>query len=148
MPPKALANWNWGGREHPLYKDLSLATRSFLGIGRLLMRLVLLKPKGQADETEKALVGNTILVSQATPQQVCSELPPSPAEQADYFNVVYSGAPERVSKENAFRVDRAQYMECVRLRAERCPLFASFPVNEAKAKDALAEDAVAPGIRD
>ena len=61
MPPKALANWNWGGREHPAFKGLSLATRSFLGIGRMLMRLILLKPKGQADETEKALVGNTIL---------------------------------------------------------------------------------------
>ena len=84
------------------------------------MRLILLKPKGQADETEKALVGNTILVSQATPQQICSALPPSAEEQAEYFNVVYSGASERVTTEKAFRADRAQYMECVRLRAQRC----------------------------
>ena len=146
MPPKALANWNWGGREHPAFKGLSLATRSFLGIGRMLMRLILLKPKGQADETEKALVGNTILVSQANPQQICSALPPSAEEQAEYFNVVYSGASERVTTEKAFRVDRAQYMECVRLRAQRCPLFAQYPVDGSKAQDAFVVDGVAPGI--
>ena len=28
MPPQALANWNWGGREHPKYQNLSMAIKS------------------------------------------------------------------------------------------------------------------------
>ena len=44
MPPKALANLDWGGREHALYQNLTMSTRTLLGLGRLVMRLVLLKP--------------------------------------------------------------------------------------------------------
>ena len=38
MPPQALANWNWGGREHPKYQNLTMATQSLLGLGKLIMR--------------------------------------------------------------------------------------------------------------
>ena len=85
MPPQALANWFWGGRLHPLYKDLTMATRTLLGLGRAVMRLVLLKPRDKTDEVEKGLVGNTILVAQPAPQQILSTLPPSEAEQVSYF---------------------------------------------------------------
>ena len=39
MPPRALANWNWGGREHPLYQNLTMGMRTLLGMGRLVMRM-------------------------------------------------------------------------------------------------------------
>ena len=60
MPPKARANWNWGGREHPLYQHLTTSMRTLLGMGRLVMRMVLLKPRDNTDESERAIVGNTI----------------------------------------------------------------------------------------
>ena len=88
MPPQSLANWFWGGRLHPLYKDLTMATRTLLGLGRAVMRLVLLKPRDKTDEVEKGLVGNTIFVAQPAPQQILSTLPPSEVEQVSYFNVV------------------------------------------------------------
>ena len=88
MPPQALANWNWGGREHPKYQHLSMAQKSLLGLVKLIMRLVLLKPNDKTDESEKALVGNTILVAQPSPQMIAAELPPTETEQAAYFNVV------------------------------------------------------------
>jgi hypothetical protein len=50
MQPQAMANWNWGGRLHPLYKDLTMAIRMLLGLGRAVMLLVLLKPRGKTDE--------------------------------------------------------------------------------------------------
>ena len=81
MPPQAVAKWLWGGRLHPLYKDLTMATRTWLGLGRAVMRLVLLKPRDKTDEVEKGLVGNTILVAQPAPQQIISTLPPSEVEQ-------------------------------------------------------------------
>ena len=89
MPPQALANWNWGGREHPQYQNLTMACQSLLGLGKLFMRLVLLKPTDNTDEAEKALVGNTILVAMPSPEMITAELPPTESAQASYFNVVY-----------------------------------------------------------
>jgi hypothetical protein len=91
MPPQALANWNWGGREHPKYQNLSMALKSLLCLVKVIMRMVLLKPTDNTDESEKALVGNTILVAQPSPAMVAAELPPTEAEQTAYFNVVYGG---------------------------------------------------------
>ena len=90
MSPQALANCNWGGREHPKYQELSMATNSLLGLGKLVARLVLLKPRDDTDDCEKALVGNTILVAQPSPELIAKELPPSETEQAQYFNVIYA----------------------------------------------------------
>ena len=56
MPPQALANWNWGGREHPKYQNLSMATGSLLGFVKLIARMVMLKPADNADGSEKAPV--------------------------------------------------------------------------------------------
>ena len=62
------------------------------------MLLVLLKPADNTDESEKALVGNTILVAQPSPKMIAAELPPTEAEQTSYFNVVYgAGASEHAS---------------------------------------------------
>ena len=81
-----------------MYQNLSMATQNLLGLGKFIMRLVLLKPTDNTDESEKALVGNTILVAQPSPEMIAAELPPTDAEQAAYFNVVYgAGASEHVS---------------------------------------------------
>ena len=44
MPFFALANWNWGGRLHPLYYNLSIATKALLGLAIMICRLVVLRP--------------------------------------------------------------------------------------------------------
>ena len=113
MPPQALANWNWGGREHPKYQNLSMATRTLLGLARLLMRMVLLNPTDNTDESEKAIGGNTTIVAQPAPRLIAAQLPPTEAEQASYFNVVYgTGAAEnnadKLGKKKALRVDREE----------------------------------------
>ena len=83
---------------HPKYHNLSMATQNLLGLGNLIMRLVLLKPTDNTDESEKALVGNAILIAQPSPEMIAAELPPTDAEQAAYFNVVYgAGALEHAS---------------------------------------------------
>ena len=66
-----------------------MAMRALLGLGRAVMRLVLLKPGDKTDEAEKGFVGNAILVAQAAPQQIIATLPPSEVEQISYFNVVF-----------------------------------------------------------
>ena len=88
-----------------------MAQKTLLGLVKLIMRMVLLKPNDNTDESEKALVGNTILVAQPSPQMIAAELPPTEAEQTSYFNVVYgAGAAESASsqlnKKKALTIDR------------------------------------------
>ena len=64
MPPMAIANGFWLGREHPQFQNLSLGTKLLLGKGRPVMRQIFLG-QGCSSESEKGLIGNTILVAQA-----------------------------------------------------------------------------------
>ena len=83
-----------------------MAMKNLLGLVKLLMRMVLLKPTDNTDESEKAPVGNTILVAQPSPEMIAAELPPTVAEQAAYFNVVYgAGASEHASS----KLDRKKH---------------------------------------
>ena len=90
-----------------------MATKSILGLGKLICRMVLLKPMDNTDDSEKALVGNTILVAQPSPEIIAAELPPTETEQTKYFNVVYAaGAAEHASsnfrQKIALRIDRQE----------------------------------------
>ena len=64
-----------------------MAQKSLLSLLKLVMQMVLLKPTDNTDESEKALVGRTILVAQPSPAMIAAELPPAEAEQTAYFNV-------------------------------------------------------------
>ena len=147
MPPQALANWNWGGRIHPKYQNLSMATKSLLGRGKLNMRVVLLKHMDNTDESEKALVGNSIFVAQPRPELIAKELPPPEEQQAQYFNVVYATQGSNdLHKKKALIVDRQEYLECAEIRKQRCPLFAGTPINVAETDQRLPVSGVPHGI--
>ena len=57
-------------------RNIKTSQWSLLGLGKLVARMVLLKPRDDTDDCEKALVGNTILVAQPSPEMIASELPP------------------------------------------------------------------------
>ena len=76
MPFFALSNWNWGGRLHPLYRDLSIATETLLGLAIMVCRLIVLRYTDTPDEQEKGFVGNTILLAQPRPGEIMQTLPP------------------------------------------------------------------------
>ena len=86
MPPLALANLMWLGRQHPRFKDLNIATRLLLGKGRACMRQIFLG-QGPRDEAGKGLIGNTILLSQAeaTPTHIL----PALSKTLDSFCIVF-----------------------------------------------------------
>ena len=56
MPFFALANWNWGGRLHPQYKDLNVTTKSLLGLATMISRLIVLQYSEHAEDQEKGLL--------------------------------------------------------------------------------------------
>ena len=76
MPGLALANIMWGGREHPLYQNLSDAMRMLLSRGRPYFRKLVLG-KGAPDEISAGLVGNTILLAQPTTGEIQKPFPPA-----------------------------------------------------------------------
>ena len=53
MPFNALANWNWGGRLHPLYKNLNVTTKSLLGLATMISRMIVLQYSEHAEDQEK-----------------------------------------------------------------------------------------------
>ena len=150
MPPQALANWNWGGREHPMYQHLSTATEDLLGLGKLISRMVLLKPSDGTEESELAMVGNQIMVAMPRPEVIAEALPPTEAQQASYFNVLYGAggaenAENKFSAKKALVVNRDEYLECARLRQSRCPLFSKVPISSQRASEQLHAEGPPPG---
>ena len=64
---------------HPLYRDLSIATETLLGLAIMVCRLIVLRATDNPDEQEKGFVGNTILLAQPRPEEIMQTLPPSDA---------------------------------------------------------------------
>ena len=123
-----------------------------LGKGKLIARMVLLKPTDKTDESEKAIVGNTILVAQPSPELIAAELPPTEAQQSQYFNVLYAGGAaehgsSNLQKKKALTIDRQEYLECAQIRKERCQLFAHTPINASAAAQRLPATGVPHGIQ-
>ena len=89
MPFFALSNWNWGGRLHPLYRDLSIATETLLGLAIMVCRLNVLRYTDTSDEQENGFVGNTILLARPRPEDIMQTLPPSEADVSKYMSVCF-----------------------------------------------------------
>ena len=87
MPYNALANWNWGGRLHPLYYNLSIATKMLLGLATVICRLVVLRYSEHEEDQEKGFVGNTILLTQPCPGGIMQTLPPANNEAVSYTHL-------------------------------------------------------------
>ena len=90
MPFFALSNWNWGGRLHPLYYNLSIATKALLGLAIMLCRLLVLQHSEHEEDQEKGFVGNTILLTQPRPEEILQTLPPEDAEVSKYISVCFN----------------------------------------------------------
>ena len=88
MPPLALANGNWLGREHPLYQGLNLGTKKLLSRGRACWHKLILG-KGQEAEQQKGITGNSIFLAQAQPGSD-DVLPPSASSLQDSFVVLFA----------------------------------------------------------
>ena len=118
---------------HPLYRELSIAMESLLGLAIMVCRLIVLRYSNHSDEQEKGFVGNTILLTQPKPEQIMQALPPSEADVSKYMSVCFNGntmSRSAVGAEKALTVDPAEYIRCVRLRQQVCPVFADVALDE------------------
>ena len=119
MPFFALANWNWGGRLHPLYYNLSIATKALLGLAIMICRLVVLRHSEHEEDQEKGFVGNTILLTQPRPQEIMQTLPPADDEVSNYLSVCFNNqkmTTADVGKHEALKIDPQEYIRCSEFR--------------------------------
>ena len=151
LPPFALCNWNWGGRLHPLYTDLSVAMQTLLGLAILICRMIVLRYTDAPEEQEKGFTGNTILLSEPTPGAILEVLPPPEEDISKYLSVCFNSQTtdrDAVGSQKALTVDPALYARCVRLRQSVCPVFADVTLDEERLRQQYPEATVPPGIKD
>ena len=103
----ALANWNWGGRSHPLYYNLSISTKALLRLAIMIRRFVVLRHSEREEDQEKGFVGNTILLTQPRPEEIMQRLPPADDEVSKYLSVCFNNqkmTTADVGKHNALKI--------------------------------------------
>jgi len=133
MPPPALANLLWLGREHVLCQRASLGTRMLSSLGRPVWRKLILG-KGNKDEKEKGIQGNCILLAQARPEELATSLPPTTEQLQETFVVLFARSIEEVGKAQMLVVNRQDYIALVQTRRQVCPIYAEIPLDEERAR--------------
>ena len=133
MPPPALANLLWLGREHVLCQKASLGTRLLSCLGRPVWRKLILG-KREKDEQQKGITGNCILLAQARPEEMATALPPTTEQLQASFVVLFARSLEEVSKAQMLVVNRQEFVELVRTRRRVCPVYADVPLDEERAR--------------
>ena len=149
MPFFALANWNWGGRLHPLYYNLSIATKALLGLAIMICRLVVLRHSEHEEDQEKGFVGNTILLTQPRPQEIMQTLPPADDEVSNYLSVCFNNqkmTTADVGKHKALKIDPQEYISCSELRKKVCPVFAEVRIDKEQVRTQWPDEAVPAAI--
>ena len=132
FPSRSLANLMCGGREHPMYQQLTDAMKMLLGRGRPFMRKLVLG-KGCPSERSAALEGNSILLAQPTPGEVAAVLPPQEEQMSDNLCVIFTTERSDVKRAAPLQVSRAQYLACAKLRKEVCYAFADVELGDGTA---------------
>ncbi|CAK9115732.1 unnamed protein product [Durusdinium trenchii] len=84
------------------------------------MRQIFLGPS-TAKESYKGLVGNTILLAQA--EAKTTQILPSLNKVLDQLVIVFTRSVEEVKTCKALTVNRAEFVDCLRLRKKHCPVF-------------------------
>ena len=129
MPPLALANMMWLGREHLLYQNLTEGMRLLLSLGRVSWRKVILG-KGLQDHQQQGIAGNTILLAQPSSDRIAECLPPTAQDLLGSLSVAFIKSRDDVKYANMFTVNRDQYARCVKLRKLMCPVFGNVVLSE------------------
>jgi hypothetical protein len=133
MPPPALANLLWLGREHPLAQTASLGTRLLSCLGRPVWRKLILG-RGDKDDLQQGINGNSILLAQARPGHLAASLPTPTEGLQDTFVVLFSRSIEEVKKAKMLVVHRQDFIDLVRTRQRVCTAYADVPLDEKRAE--------------
>ena len=127
------------GPRAPPDPDASLGTKLLLGLGRPCFRKLFLG-KGQRENLQQGLTGNSVLVAQPR-ADLASLLPPTTGNLLNHFVVIYGKSIEDVTKSQVLKVQRSAYEELLAVRTVTNEAFAEVTRDEA-AIDRLPADGV------
>ena len=147
LPKYALCNWNWIGREHVWYQNLSRAMQWMLSLGRPCIQQIRVG-SGDPDFKEKANIGNTIFLAQPSAELSGMVMPPHPEFLMDVVTIAF--AKDATHLENAYwaQVRREDYLKCINLRKQVNPVFqANVKVDESLAQTRLPVNGVPTALR-
>ena len=119
---------------HPLYYNLSIATKALLGLAIMVCRLVVLRHSEEQEDQEKGFVGNTILLTQPRPEEIMQKLPPADDDVSKYLSVCFNNqrmTAADVGKHRALQVDPAEYVRCCELRRRSARLWEGLALGSA-----------------
>ena len=131
LPPLALVNDFWLGRQHPWYQNLSLGMKMLLSSARLVMKQLFLG-RGTPDEVEKGLTGNTMIFAQ--PEASYEQVMPNMDAVTSGLVVLYCRSVADVSNARTLFVDREPYRRCLELRKRVCPAFQNVTIDDSTIK--------------
>ena len=102
-------------------------------LGRPVWRKLILG-KGDRDEQEKGIGGNSILLAQARPEELAAALPPTAAQLQESFVVLFARGIEQVGKAQMLVVNRQEYVDLVQTRKRVCHSYAEIPLDEERVR--------------
>ena len=117
----------WLGRVHHLFRDLTLAMRLLLGLGRPIMRSLYLG-RGPRDEVHRGRQGNTMLAAQAS--ATYKQVVPDVQHVLNGLTVMFCKTVDDVSNAHALTVQPERYAPAMRRRILVCPTFANVKLDE------------------
>jgi len=152
LPLNAVANDNWIGREKLLVRKASRATHWLSSLGRFCWKQVRLGrgPSSSSaaqtaeDVRQTGVIGNTIFFAQPTAAVPRMTMPPDEGDFLDSLNVLFTKNTQRLDDAEWAQVNRAEYLQIVKLRKQECASFKHVVVDDAKAERELPESGVPP----
>ena len=152
LPLNAVANDNWIGREKLLVRNASRATHWLSSLGRFCWKQIRLgrgPPSSGAaqpaeDVRQTGVTGNTIFFAQPTAEVPRMTLPPDEGDFQNSLNVLFTKNTQRLDDAEWAQVNRADYLQIVKLRKQECASFKDVVVDDAKAERELPESGVPP----
>ena len=98
---------------HPLYFNLSIATKALLGLNNMICKLIVLRHSEIPEDQEKAFLGNTALLTQPRPEEIAQALPPADADVSKFLSVCFNNqsmTTAGVGKHRALEIDPQEYI--------------------------------------
>ena len=135
----------WLGRVHHLFRDLTLAMRLLLGLGRPVMRCLYLG-RGPRNEVHRGLQGNTMIVAQAS--ATYKQVVPDVNHVLNGLNVMFCKTVDDVSNAHTLMVQPEQYAPAMRRRILVCPTFENVKLDEEAVARELPTAGVPPAFVD
>ena len=102
------------------------------------------QPADAEDVRQTGVTGNTIFFAQPTAQVPRLTMPPDEGDFLESLNIMFTKNTQHLDDADWAQVNRAEYLEILKLRKRECASYKDVVVDDAKAERELPESGVPP----